>query len=80
MYYLYFIHRPRKQIWHGSNINGDKSIESFCDTWESVSPQKFGMAGSLSNRKLINNEKVWCRNELVTLCIETIPREQIPLN
>lgn len=72
--------RPRKQIWHGSNINGDKSIESFCGTWESITPDKTGMAGSLSYRRLINNEKVSCRDELIVLCIETIPREEVPAN
>lgn len=72
--------RPRKQIWHGSNINGDKSIESFCATWESFTREKTGMAGSLSYRRLINNEKVSCENELIILCIETIPREEVPAN
>lgn len=69
--------RPRKQIWHGSNINGDKSIESFCGTWESPTADKSGMVGSLSYRRLIHNEKVSCREELIVLCIETIPREEV---
>lgn len=79
--YIFFIfqknNRPRKQIWHGSNINGDKSIESFCGTWESPTADKSGMVGSLSYRRLIHNEKVSCREELIVLCIETIPREEV---
>lgn len=76
---FYVLHRPRKQIWHGSNINGDKSIESFCATWETPGGDKTGMAGSLSYRRLINNEKVSCKDELIVLCIETIPREEMPV-
>ncbi|XP_031632594.1 uncharacterized protein LOC116346596 isoform X2 [Contarinia nasturtii] len=71
---------PRKQIWHGSNINGDKSIESFCATWESIGFDKTGMAGSLSYRRLINIENISCKDELIVLCIETIPREEVPPN
>lgn len=71
--------RPNKQIWHGSNINGEKSIESFCGTWELASGEKFGMAGNLLHHRLINNEKVWCKSDLIILCIETIPKEGVPL-
>lgn len=67
--------RPNKQVWHGSNLNGEKSIESFCGTWEQPAVEKLGMAGSLQRRRLINAEQVSCKTNLIVLCIETIPRE-----
>lgn len=64
-------------MWHGSNINGEKSTESFCGTWEQTSVEKFGMAGNLQKRRLLNVEKVSCKANLIVLCIETIPREAV---
>ncbi|KPI91743.1 Collagen alpha-1(XV) chain [Papilio xuthus] len=61
---------PQKFIWHGSYVNGERAMETFCDEWQSNDPKSRGMAASLYSHKLLNQERYTCNNHFAVLCIE----------
>lgn len=74
--YIYsFICRPKKIVWHGSKINGERAIDTYCDAWHSLSSDKIGLGSSLLGNKLLDQENYACNNKFVVLCIEAVSHE-----
>lgn len=61
---------PQKIIWHGSDKNGIRNMDTFCDSWNTNSMNRMGMASNLLRGKLLDQEKYSCNNEFIVLCIE----------
>lgn len=62
--------RPHKYIWHGSDMQGERALSSFCDAWHSDSRDVVGLASSLLKNNLLAQEKRGCHNSYAVLCIE----------
>lgn len=45
-------------------------MDSYCDAWNSASPEKLGLASSLTASKLLGQEEFSCSNRFAVLCIE----------
>lgn len=65
-----FSYRPQKYIWHGSTANGERSLSSYCDAWNSDNQESVGLASSLLKRQLLGQELMSCQNSFAVLCIE----------
>ncbi|XP_055689784.1 collagen alpha-1(XV) chain [Lutzomyia longipalpis] len=63
---------PQKAIWHGSDVYGERAMETYCEAWHSSSSTSFGLASTLLSNKLLNQEKISCDNKLAILCIEAL--------
>lgn len=63
-------------VWHGSTPNGERAMDTYCDTWQSGSPDKMGLASSLLGYKLLDQERYSCDNRFVVLCVEVLPVEE----
>ncbi|CAG0882748.1 unnamed protein product [Cyprideis torosa] len=61
---------PQKMIWHGSRYNGKRSLDSYCDAWQSSSPIKRGLASNLTSLRLLEQEEYPCHHSFIVLCIE----------
>ncbi|XP_067009390.1 collagen alpha-1(XV) chain-like [Anabrus simplex] len=62
---------PQKVIWHGSDSTGERVMDTFCEGWHSDRRDEMGLASSLINNKLLDQEKFHCDSRLAVLCIET---------
>lgn len=49
--------RPQKAIWHGAHASGERSMDAFCDEWQTDDPGEWGMAASLHSHKLLSQER-----------------------
>lgn len=47
-------------------------MESYCDSWNSFSNSKIGLASSLLKGKILEQEKYSCNNQFIVLCIEAM--------
>lgn len=50
-------YRPQKVVWHGSNPQGERMMDTYCDAWHSSSSDKVGLASSLMGHKLLSQER-----------------------
>ncbi|XP_055707831.1 collagen alpha-1(XV) chain isoform X2 [Phlebotomus papatasi] len=63
---------PQKAVWHGSDIYGERAMETYCEAWHSSASTSFGLASTLLSNKLLNQERISCDNKLAVLCIEAL--------
>ena len=59
-------------VWHGSNTNGQRAMDTYCDAWHSAATDKVGLASSLLGNKLLEQERYSCDSRLIVLCIESM--------
>lgn len=71
----FYFHRPQKIIWHGAYTNGKRSMDSYCDAWNTGSTDKVGLASSLFKNKLLSQEEFSCSNRFAVLCIEVTTQQ-----
>lgn len=64
-------YRPQKYIWHGSFTTGERAIDLYCDSWDSDSRDKIGLASSLLTNDLLGQERFPCNHRFAVLCVET---------
>ncbi|XP_059620542.1 collagen alpha-1(XV) chain isoform X2 [Phlebotomus argentipes] len=63
---------PQKAVWHGSDVRGERAMETYCEAWHSAASTSFGLASTLLSNKLLNQERISCDNKLAVLCIEAL--------
>ncbi|XP_042221660.1 collagen alpha-1(I) chain-like isoform X3 [Homarus americanus] len=61
---------PQKYVWHGSDVEGERSLSTYCDAWNSNSQETVGLASSLLKKRLLGQERMSCHNSFAVLCIE----------
>ena len=52
-------------------MTGERAIDLYCDSWDSDSADKIGLASSLLSNKLLGQERFPCDNRFAVLCVET---------
>lgn len=57
-------------VWHGADKYGVRSIEGYCDAWNTNQRHKYGLASSFMRGKLLDQELNSCNQALIVLCIE----------
>lgn len=67
--------RNQKLVWHGSDKNGARNTDAYCDAWSSNAITRMGMASNLLRGKLLDQEKYSCNNAFIVLCVEVAPEE-----
>ncbi|XP_055512960.1 uncharacterized protein LOC129710187 [Leucoraja erinacea] len=60
---------PRKLVWHGSNTRGIRAADNYCNEWRGGYGAK-GLATSLLNGKLLEQQSYSCISSFIVLCIE----------
>ncbi|XP_076329079.1 uncharacterized protein LOC143235125 isoform X4 [Tachypleus tridentatus] len=63
---------PQKIVWHGSDQFGIRDTDSYCNAWHSSSLMEEGLASSLLQNHLLEQEKYSCNHSFIVLCVETI--------
>nr|AXE43012.1 recombinant human endostatin [synthetic construct] len=61
---------PQKSVWHGSDPNGRRLTESYCETWRTEAPSATGQASSLLGGRLLGQSAASCHHAYIVLCIE----------
>ncbi|XP_069193869.1 collagen alpha-1(XVIII) chain isoform X7 [Procambarus clarkii] len=61
---------PQKYVWHGSDLDGERSLSSYCDAWNSDTQETIGLASSMLKKRLLGQERMSCHNSFAVLCIE----------
>nr|AAF01310.1 type XVIII collagen [Homo sapiens] len=61
---------PQKSVWHGSDPNGRRLTESYCETWRTEAPSATGQAYSLLGGRLLGQSAASCHHAYIVLCIE----------
>jgi len=51
---------------------GERAMDAYCDSWQSDSADKFGLASSLLRGKLLAQERFSCNHRFAILCIEAV--------
>jgi hypothetical protein len=65
-----FFFRPHKAVWHGSQLLGERAVDTYCDAWHSGSMDKLGLGSSLQKGHLLGQERYSCDQRLIVLCVE----------
>jgi collagen type XVIII alpha len=73
---LFVFFRSQKIVWHGSKVNGERAMDTYCDAWHSGSSDKLGLASSLMGNKLLDQQKYSCDNRFIVLCIEVLSQDR----
>ena len=63
-------------MWHGSNTNGIRAMDTYCDAWHSGSADKMALGSNLLGNKLLDQERYPCNNRFIVLCIEVLSEER----
>ncbi|XP_059470100.1 collagen alpha-1(XV) chain isoform X3 [Neocloeon triangulifer] len=61
---------PMKAIWHGSQLMGERAVDTYCEAWHSESMDKLGLGSSLLKGRLLGQERFTCDQKLIILCME----------
>eukprot|EP00058_Branchiostoma_floridae_P019981 XP_002605471.1 hypothetical protein BRAFLDRAFT_74285 [Branchiostoma floridae] len=61
---------PHKRIWHGTNMDGQRLGDHFCNAWRENDVSFVGMASSLQTGMLLGQEQYSCSSSYIVLCIE----------
>jgi hypothetical protein len=68
--FLLSFFRPLKAIWHGSQLLGERALDTYCEAWHSGSVDKLGLGSSLLKGRLLGQERFTCDQRLIVLCME----------
>ena len=68
------MYRPQKIVWHGSDARGKRLPGSYCRGWDSDKVDSTGMASSLMDSQLLQNQQYACNNAFILLCVENTYR------
>lgn len=61
---------PQKQIWHGSTAQGQRHMDSYCETWRVGEQALTGISSDLQSGQLLQQTSSSCSSSLIVLCIE----------
>lgn len=64
------LHRPEKQVWHGSSIAGVRLTTNYCEAWRTGDIAVTGQAALLQTGRLLGQHTRSCSNHYIVLCIE----------
>lgn len=61
---------PQKLVWHGSTAQGQRYMDSYCETWRVGEQELTGMSSALQSGQLLQQTSSSCSSSLIVLCIE----------